>query len=48
MRLTGHVAHERDEDYIQSLVGKTKGKRPFGKSKHRSENNTKMDLKETG
>jgi hypothetical protein len=30
------------------LVGKTESKRPFGKPKHRWENNIKMDLQEVG
>ena len=30
------------------LVGKPEGGRPFGRRGHRSENNIKMDLQETG
>jgi hypothetical protein len=30
------------------LAGKTKGKRPLGKSRHRWEDNIKMYFKETG
>jgi hypothetical protein len=30
------------------LVGKPEGKRPFGRHRHRWENNIKMDLQEVG
>jgi len=30
------------------VVGKTEGKRPLGRPKHRWEHNTKMDLEEVG
>ena len=30
------------------FVGKSEGKRPFGKLRHRWENNIKMDLQEVG
>jgi hypothetical protein len=36
------------EKCIQSFDGKTEGKRPLGKHRHRLEDNIKMDLKEIG
>jgi hypothetical protein len=30
------------------LVGKHEGKRPFGRSRHRWEDNIRVDIKETG
>jgi hypothetical protein len=30
------------------LVGKPEGNRPFGRSRHRMEDNIKMDVKEVG
>jgi 3-oxoacyl-ACP reductase-like protein len=30
------------------LVGKSEGRRPFGRSRHRWEGNIKMDLREVG
>ena len=45
----GHVAHmgERRGMY-RVLVGKTEGKRPPGRPRHRSEDNIKMDLQKVG
>jgi len=45
----GHVARmgERRGLY-RVLVGKPKGKRPFGRPRHRWEDNIKMDLQEVG
>ena len=36
------------EGRIQGLVGKSKGKRPFGRRRRRWEDNIKMDLQEVG
>jgi len=36
------------ERRIQVFVGKPKVKRPFGKPRHRQEDNIKMDLQEVG
>jgi hypothetical protein len=49
MRLAGHVARlgEKRNAY-KILVGKSEGKRPLGRSRHRSVDHIKMDLKETG
>jgi len=49
MRWVGHVARmgERRSLY-RVLVGKPEGKRPIGRSKHRWEDNIKMDLQEVG
>jgi len=49
MRWAGHVAHmgERRGMY-RVLVGKSDGKRPLGRPRHRWEDNIKMDLKEVG
>ena len=46
-RWTGHVARmgERRVTY-RVLVGKPEGKRPFGRSRRRWEDNIKMDLQE--
>ena len=47
MRWAGHVARmgERRGVY-RALVGKTEGKRPLGRPRHRWEDNIKMDLQE--
>jgi len=49
MRWAGHVAHmgERRGVY-RVLVGKPEGKRPFGRPRHRWEDNIKIDLQEVG
>jgi len=49
MRWAGHVAGvgERRGVY-RVLVGKPEGKRPLGRSRHRWEDNVKMDLQEVG
>jgi hypothetical protein len=39
--------HGRDEKH-SILVGKPEGKRQFGRSRHRWEDNIRMDLRETG
>jgi hypothetical protein len=49
LRWTGHVARvgEMRNAYIV-LVVKPEGKRPFGKSRRRWEDNIRMDLREIG
>ena len=49
MRRAGHVARmgERRGVY-RVLVGKSEGKRPLGRHRHRWEDNIKMDLQEVG
>ena len=49
MRWAGHVARvgERRSAY-RVLVGKPEGKRPFGRLRHRWEDNIKMDIQEVG
>jgi len=49
MRWAGHVARmgERRGVY-RVLVGEPEGKRPLGRSRHRWEDNIKMDLQEVG
>jgi hypothetical protein len=46
MGLAGHVAHMGHECRI--LVGKPDGKRPLERTRHRWEDNIKMDLREIG
>jgi len=47
MRWAGHVAcMEEGRGVYRVLVGRTKGKRPLGRPKHRWEDNIKMDLRE--
>jgi hypothetical protein len=51
MRWAGHVVHVEgggQEMCMQVLVGKPEGKRPLGRSRHRWEDNIKMDLREGG
>ena len=43
-----HVACMGRADGIQALVGKPEGKRPLERSRHRWEDNIKMDLQEVG
>jgi hypothetical protein len=38
--------HGRDEKCIQNFFGKPEGKRPFGRSRRRWEDNVRMDLRE--
>ena len=47
MRWAGHVALQSRGAY-RSLVGRSEGRRPLGKSKRRWEDNIKMDLQEVG
>jgi hypothetical protein len=42
-----YSTHGRDK-YIQSLVRKFEGMRPFGIPRHRWEDNIRMDLREIG
>jgi hypothetical protein len=45
MKLAGHVVLRGDERYIQGFVGKTEGKRPFGRPRRRWEDNVKKTKK---
>jgi hypothetical protein len=45
MRWAGHVARmEKEIKVYKVLVGKSEGKRPFGRPRHRWENGVRMDL----
>jgi hypothetical protein len=49
MRWAGHVACMGEGRCVHRvLVGKPNGKRPLGRSRHRWEDNVKLDLRETG
>ena len=49
MRWAGHVTFMGEKKGVYSvLVGKPEGKRPLGRSRHRCEDNIKMDLQEVG
>jgi hypothetical protein len=49
MRWVRHVAHIGEgRGVYRVLVGRTKGKRPLGRPRHRREDNIKIDLRETG
>jgi hypothetical protein len=49
MRWTGHVARMGEgRGAYRVLVGRPEGKRPLGRSRHRREDNIKMDLGEIG
>ena len=49
MRLAGHVARmEEGRGVYKVLVGKSEGKRPLGRPRHRWEDNIKIDLQEVG
>jgi len=49
MRWTQHAAHMGERRGIyRVLVGKPDGKRPLGRTRHRWEDNIKMDLQEVG
>ena len=39
---------EEDGSAFKTLIGKPTGKRPFGRPRHRWEDNIRMDLKEMG
>jgi len=47
MRWVGHVERRRERRGIYRVfVGKPEGKRPLGRTRHRREDNIKMDLQE--
>jgi len=49
VRWAGHVALKRERrGGYRFLVGKSKAKRPLGKSRRTLEDNIKMDLQEVG
>jgi hypothetical protein len=49
MRRAGHVARMGEErDVYRVLVGKPEGKRRLGRSRHRWEDNIRMDFQEVG
>jgi hypothetical protein len=49
MRWAEHVAHMGEgRGVYRVLVGRTKGKRPLGRPRHRWKDNIKMDLSEIG
>jgi hypothetical protein len=49
MRRAGHVARMGKERKVYKvLVGKSEGKRPLGRPRHRWEDGIRMDLRETG
>jgi hypothetical protein len=49
MRRAGHVAHMGEERGVHRvLMGKSDGKRPLGRHRHRWEDNIKMNLQEVG
>ena len=49
MRWDGHVARMEEGIGVHKvLVGKPEGKRPLGRTRHRWEDNIKMDLQEVG
>jgi hypothetical protein len=49
IRWAGHVAPMGEgRGVYRVLVGKPEGKRPLGRSRHRWEDNIKMDLREIG
>jgi hypothetical protein len=49
MRWVGHVAHRGEGRGIyRVLVEKPEGKRPFGRPRHKWENNIKMNIQEVG
>jgi len=49
MRWSGHVGHMgKGRGMHRVLVGKLEGKRPMRRSRHRWEDNIKMDLQEVG
>jgi hypothetical protein len=49
IRWAGHVARMGEgRGVYRVLVGKTMGKRPLGRPRHRCENNIKMNLQEVG
>jgi hypothetical protein len=43
-----HSTYEGKERCIQGLVGKTEGKTPVGRPRHRWDDSIKMDVQEVG
>jgi hypothetical protein len=48
MRWMEHVARIGRRGAYRVLVGRSKGKRPLGKPRHRRKNNIKVDLQKVG
>jgi hypothetical protein len=49
MKWAGHVTHMAEgKGVYRVLVGRSEGKRPLGRPRHRWEDNIKMDLREIG
>ena len=49
LRWAGHVARMEDCRIVFKIIaGKPKGNKPFGRPKHRWEDNIRMDLEEIG
>jgi len=49
MRWAGHVAHMGEERGVyRVLVGKSEGRRPLGRPRHRWVDNIRMDLQDVG
>jgi hypothetical protein len=49
MRWAGHVASLGGQERVHMvLAGRPEGKRPFGRPRHRWEDNIKMDLQDVG
>jgi hypothetical protein len=46
MRWAGHVARMGQRGMCKGIGGKTRGKRPLGRTRHRWMDNIKMDLRE--
>jgi len=44
MRWAAYVERMENKDVYRVLVGKSEGKRPLGRPRHRWEDNIKMDL----
>ena len=49
MRWAGHVAHMDEEKGVyRVLVGRSEGRKPLGRPRHRWVDNIRMDLREVG
>jgi hypothetical protein len=49
MRWKGHVAHNREmRGAYRVLVGKSEGKRPLGRPRHRLKHTIKINIQEIG
>jgi hypothetical protein len=46
--MAGHVAYGEKRNAYRIFVGKREGKRPLGRTRHRWEDNIKMDFREIG